>query len=59
MRKIKAINSYRGNSVDSDIQEWIKDAGNIEIISVSGSTDKEYYISYILYETEPKGMMLS
>jgi hypothetical protein len=62
MRKIKTVLSTSRYNVDIDIQNWIispyaKDIK--EIISVNGTMDKEYVITYILYETKNEEISLN
>ena len=55
MKKIKVIKSDYPYEVDHDIQEWLKENQNIDIISVNGAIKEDGdVITYILY-SDPNG----
>jgi hypothetical protein len=51
MRKIKVISTSSGDYIQSSIDEWLEEAGDINIISVNGTMDADSdNVTYILYE---------
>jgi hypothetical protein len=55
MRKIKIFNNSNEYSIQEDINKWLAEKPNINIISVSGSSSSSQYgsrifITYVLYD---------